>query len=213
MQYDLLLPSSVQMQIGRHRPLDVVRDEEVELAVLVVVEPERAGRESAVRDASLLGHVRETPAAQISKQAVAAKRRDVDIRVAVVVEVGGRPAHPVDLHVEPRPARDVGEDAVHVSIERRPRPGLLRGGRVEAPAVDEQHVLPAVSVHIEEHDAGAHRLGQVFLAEASVRVNERDAGGRRRVAEDHRFGGRQQRGAQHTGTHPNRIPNSSIPNS
>ena len=42
--------------------------------------------------------------------------------------------------------------------------------------VDEEEVLVAVAVVVEEGDARAHRLGQELLARRAVGVDERDAG-------------------------------------
>ena len=52
-------------------------------------------------------------------------------------------------------------------------------------AVDEQDVLPAVGVVVEERAAGAHRLGQELAAVGAVAVPELQAGTRRDVDEAH----------------------------
>src|SRR5262249_11905670 len=68
----------------------------------------------------------------------------------------------------------VGEGAVVVVViegRRRAR------SRMAGPAlgVDEQDVLPAVAVEVEERAARAHRLGKVLLSESTARVLEVDA--------------------------------------
>ena len=86
---------------------------------------------------------------------------------AVVVEVGRRDAHSVELDLEAGRFRDVRERAAAlVAIEPRRRArGLLPGpGR----PVDEQHVLSPVVVVVEERGTRAERLRQVLAAEGAV---------------------------------------------
>ena len=148
----LVLAVERAVQVGLDGPLDVVRDEQIELAVVVVVEPQRARREPAVADAGLLRDVRERAAASVPKQPIAAERGDVDDRLAVVVEVGRRRADAVQLDVEPGPARDVGERRrCPVAVQRRQRRRASpRTAGFQALPVDEQDVLPAVGVDVEE---------------------------------------------------------------
>ena len=56
--------------IGLDRPLDVVGDEQVELAVVVIVEPHRAGGESRVGHTGLRGDVGEFAVAQIVEKMI-----------------------------------------------------------------------------------------------------------------------------------------------
>ena len=53
-QYDLVGAVERAPEVRLRRPLDVVGDEQVELAVAVVVEPGGAGAEAGVRDARRL---------------------------------------------------------------------------------------------------------------------------------------------------------------
>jgi hypothetical protein len=63
--------------------------------------------------------------------------------------------------------------------------GICGGTRLSRPvaSVDEEKVLPAVAVGIEECDAGTKCFGKVFLAERSARVTEMNAGAGRHVIE------------------------------
>ena len=172
-------------QILLDRPVHVVRDEEVEQTVAVVVEPRRARRESGIGDPRARGDVGEPAAAEISEQVIRAERGHVNVDVAVVVVVARGGAEPVHLHREPRRARDVGERAVAVVVvqrEIRLRPRPARPVR----RVDQQEVLPAVVVVVEKRAAGSQRLGQVLLPERAVVVGEADAGGRGDVGERQR---------------------------
>ena len=56
---------------------------------------------------------------------------------------------------------------------------MVRAARVAGPvgAVDEEDVLPAVVVVVDEGDARAHGFREPFLAEGAVVVGEVDSGG------------------------------------
>ena len=98
-----------------------------------------------------------------------------DVGKAVVVEVADGDAHAVELDVEAGGARDVGERAVAVvAVEAQRRSLPLVPGPVHA--VDEQDVLPAVAVVVEERAARAERLGQELAAVRAAVVAEGEAG-------------------------------------
>src|SRR6202035_6173105 len=71
-------------EIALGSPLHVVGDEEVELAVAVVVDPGGAGAEAGVPDAGGGGDVPELAAALVVEEMVAVERGDVDVLAAVV---------------------------------------------------------------------------------------------------------------------------------
>ena len=137
------------------------------------------------------------PVPGVAEQAILADRRDEDVLPAVVVEVGGGGAHPVQLDLQSGRLGHIGEPAgALVAIE--PREGPRR--RLPGPraAVYEQEVLPAVVVVVEECRARAERLGQELLPERAVVVREGDAGaagdvdetkGRSRLGRNHHRGG------------------------
>ena len=162
----LLLAVEAAEHVVLRRPLHVVADEEIEQAVAVEVEPQRRRAERrAAAEAARLRDVDERALAGIAEQPVLADAGDEEVGKAVVVEVADGDAHPVHLHVEAGGARDVGERAVAVvAIQRERRPLPLVPGPVHA--VDEQDVLPAVGVVVEERAAGAERLGQQLAAVA-----------------------------------------------
>ena len=189
MQYDFVDAIERAPDVVLLVPLDVVRDEEVELAVAVVVEPGGAGREGGVAQAGLRGHVAELAGAFVVKEVVAAESGDVDVVAAVVIVIADRHAEAVDFDVEAAAARHVGERAVAVvAVERG---GGVAAVRDEVLAVDEEDVEPAVAVDVEEGAARAHGLGEPLLARASGVVGELDSGGGGDVGEaDGSAGGR-----------------------
>ncbi len=170
------------------RPLHVVGDEQVQLAVLVVVEEGRAGAEASAAGPGLRGDVGEAAVALVVEEPVAAEAGEVDVHPAVVVVVGGRAAQPVHRDVEAGPAREVRERAVTVvAIERGQRSGT--GPPRPVLRVDEEEVGPAVPVEVHEQHARAHRLRQVLLPKRARVVLEADPGGGGCIAERHGGGG------------------------
>ena len=101
-------------QVDLRRPLHVVGDEQVQLAVAVVIEPCGAGAEIRVLDAGRLCDVAELAVALVVEQAVAFERGDVDVVAAVVIVVGDGDAHAVHLDVEAAARGDVRECAVAI---------------------------------------------------------------------------------------------------
>ena len=136
------------------RPGDVVADEQIEIAVVVDVEERRAG-EPAVGALGVgrLGDVVEVPLAVVAEEMAAADGRDVEVGVAVVVVVADGDALAVKRLVEPGLLGHVLEVSLAVvAVEGlgRRRLDLVAGpGR----RVDEEQVLVAVAVVVEEGDA------------------------------------------------------------
>src|SRR4029077_245177 len=113
-------------QILLDRPVDIVGDEQIELAVVVVVEPQRAGREPRAGNAGTGGDIDELAAADVAEQVTGAECRQVNVDLAVVVEIGSGAADAVDLDVEAGSTRHVGKGAVvAITVQRwirlRPR--------------------------------------------------------------------------------------------
>ena len=106
---------------------------------------------------------------------VAVEAGGEEVDVAVVVVVGGGAAHAVHRHGQAGGARALDEPAGAVVLVERRQPG--RGLARPVAAVRQEQILIAVAVGVEDHDAAAHRLGQVLLAEGAVGVAEADAGG------------------------------------
>ena len=122
------------------------------------------------------GDVDERALAGVAEQAVLPDAGDEQVGEAVVVEVADGDAHAVHLDVEPGAAGHVGEGAVAVvAVQPQRRSLALVAGPVHA--VDEQDVLPAVGVVVEERAAGAERLGQELAAVGAAVVPELEAGG------------------------------------
>ena len=185
---------------GREVELQVVRDEQVEAAVAVVVDEAAATAPAGcVRsEAALRGRVGEAAGAGIAEQPILAVRREVQVGAAVVVVVAGAGARRPSGRAEPRTRGDVLEAAAAaVAIEARHRRfgGAPRGerarARLQARAVHHQRVDEAVVVHVEPGDARAVRLDdEALLGFAAVDHRPRETRGLRHVHETHEPGRR-----------------------
>ena len=162
------------------------------MAVLVVIEPRGARAEVRVGDAGRLCHVLELTAAEILKEPVALESGHVQVLAAVVVVIGRGDPHAVQLDVETAAGRDVGELAgAGVPVQRAQR--FSSGARCPVAAVHEEHVQPAVAVHVQERRARSHRLGEPLSPHLAAVVRELDAGGGGDVGELDAAGLRDQR--------------------
>ena len=72
-----------------------MRDEEVEFAVVVIVEPNGAGRETRARNTRLRSHIHKFPVAKIMKQTAAADGSYIDVIIAIVVVIADGAAQSV----------------------------------------------------------------------------------------------------------------------
>src|ERR1019366_3638467 len=119
---------------------------------------------AAASQTGLFGDVDEAAAAVVLEEAVLADRRDQQVGEAIVVVIANGHTHAVHFHRQAGALGDVGEGAVAV-VAVEPHGGALAAAPgivgVPAHAVDQQDVLPAVGIVIEECAAGAHGLGQV----------------------------------------------------
>ena len=189
----LLLPA---IPVGPEAPIHVASDEEVEPAVVVVVEEPGARAPSAGRHTGAFRDVGERAVAIVAIERVSAVVGDVEVCEAVVVVVADRDAHAVVVlrHAgETGLLRDVDERAIRVLvIEAIPevRVGLVgqfarRHRVVDLRAVGEEHVQAAVVVVVQQRHAAAHGLHQILVRRRGVAMCEVDAGRLRDVGESH----------------------------
>ena len=190
--------------------LDVPANEQVEVAVAVVVGEAATGRPAGGRHAQVLRHVGEGALAGVAVQPVPADPGDVDVLPAVAVDVGDAQPHAPAGMGNTGLGGDVAKRAVaQIAVESaRRRLRVVRG--VDRERVDEVDVQQAVAVVVEQPDAAAHRLDDVLLLGRRV-VAEGDAGGFRDVAEQRRGAGvlgERGRGPEEEGRHRCRGRNS-----
>jgi hypothetical protein len=175
--------------------LHVTADEEVQVAVPVVVGEAATGRPPAAADAGPLGDVGEGAVVVVAIEVIPADGGDVEVLPPVAVHVGRAHSHPPPRVPHARLVRDVLELPVaQVAIERAAR-RLRILGRVHGQGVHEVDVDEPVVVEIEERDPAAHGLDDVLLLRGRV-VLEGDPRLAPDVAEEqlHRAVGRRRRG-------------------
>ena len=170
--------------------VQVAGDEQVQVPVTVVVQEAAPGAPPVRRtgDPRALRDVRERPVAVVVVEDALSPVGDEEVVVAVVVVVADAAAlSPAGMR-EARLLGDVGERAVAVVVEEvAPGPAVADSG-VEARAVHEEDVEPAVVVVVEERGAASHLLQDELLvvrAAGDVR-GVQEAGGGGDVREDDR---------------------------
>ena len=132
-------------------PVDVAGNEEVEVAVTVVVAPGGRAGPVAELDAGLLGDISECAVMIVAIEAIFADVGDVDIGPAVVVEIGDGDAGAPAIVGDSGLGGDVCECAVVVvAKERGVGWGGFAGERVDCGAVDNIDGEPAGVVVIDE---------------------------------------------------------------
>ena len=84
------------------RPLDVVADEQIELAIIIVVDPggARAPVHSRAAHSGRRGDLGELAVALVVKQVIAPHRGEEDVRQPVVVIIANGHPHAVETNVE-----------------------------------------------------------------------------------------------------------------
>src|SRR5580698_4250051 len=167
-------------------------DEEIEFAVVVVVEPDGAGGKSRITHSRLGGDIGEFAVAEIVEEMIGADGCDVDVDFAIIVVVRCGASQAVYFDGEPGLAGNVGERSVFVVVVKG---GKRVAGLVPRPVhrVDEKNVLPAVVVVVKKASAAAHGFRKIFFPESAGVVFEVNAGLRRDVGELNGAGGTRRR--------------------
>ncbi len=181
------------------RVVGVLPDEEVEVAVAVVVAPGGARPPGRVPDAGLRRVVREGAVAVVVVQDVAPVAGHEQVHESIVVVVRRDGAHAVARVAEAGLLGDVRERAVAiVAEETAARPlGLRRRQRARLHDVE---VHPAVVVVVEPGQPRADHLGQAVLGRRTPIVHETEPGRIGDVRErDGAVGGRGVRRARRQG--------------
>ena len=155
------------------RPAHVVDHQQIEPAVVVVVEPAGGRRPFAAAEARPLGDVLEAAVAAVVQQLVARDAGDEEIDVAVVVVVGGRRTHGVAGAAHARCRGHVGElHAAVVAIEPIGVAVAALGERGHLGAIGEEDIWPAVAVVVEDGHAARDALGVVLVGGRRMPVDE-----------------------------------------
>ena len=169
--------------VVRQAELDVVGDVEIAQAVAIEVREARthgpvvAGERGGRRD------VPESPVAEVLQQLVRSEVGEKDVDVAVVVDVAGGDPHAVARCTDSggRGRIDEAKLAVPGHIPEQLVAGqgcrFWVGASDKGASLYEPDIKAAVTIEVEQSDAGAHDLHQPGLADHAVDVNELEAGG------------------------------------
>src|SRR5580704_1755289 len=128
------------------------------------------------------------------EEMAAVERRDVDVVIAIVIVIADCAAHAVKLDIQMGLVGYVSERPV-VIVVIESRVGFVRCVLRPIFGVNEQDVLIAVIVVVDEAGSAAHCFGEIFLSEGAIVVLEMDFGLRRYVSKAD-----WPRGADHAGS-------------
>src|SRR5689334_6046116 len=115
--------------VGLESPIHITGDEEIKLAVVVIVKKSGAGAPSTARDSGAFGDIRERAVSVVMIERVAAVTRYINIFKAVVIVIAYRYAHIVVVlwhSSETRLFRDIGKRAIGI-LMIKPVPELAVG--------------------------------------------------------------------------------------
>ena len=160
----------------------VAGHEEVQFPVAVVVAEARARGPAAGRHPRSLADVLEGAVAFVVEEDVASEEGHVEIGMAVVVVVRGRDSLAPAGEVYSGSTGDVLE-ATRARLAKERAAGARLRGRLQGPAVDQEHVETPVPVEVQEGRAGARGLEDVLVRVAAA-VGDLEVEARRRRAVD-----------------------------
>ncbi len=170
----------------RRVPLHVTSYKQIQMPVIVEIQPPCGGGPPACRHARLCCHIHKSAVAVIVVQNILAVARDVQIRVAVIVVIACGYAHAVIAFSrirEPRLFRHVRKTSIPVLPEQPvPIPGIASGKlfrrlhRIpQLTAIHQEHVKQPVIVIVKQRHTPAHRLDQMFLQRRRVLMDKRQS--------------------------------------
>ena len=162
--------------IGRQREIDEAAQKQIELAIVVVVEPDRARGPARGLEPGPLGDVGERTVAVVVIQRALAVRRHEQIGIAVIVVVADCSAHTEGAARHARLLRDVSERSVSIVLVERVSQRRLRREEVGGTRVHQVDVHPAVVVEIKERASRSAGFWQVAVRRHRVVVHPLDAG-------------------------------------
>ncbi len=144
--------------------MNVTGDEQVKLAVAIVISPGGASGPVPESYAGGFGDIGECAVVVVVVEAILAKVADVDVRPAVVIVVADGDAEAPAVIADTGLGCDVGECAVVVVVEES---GVWSGAHavecVFCASVDEVDVEPTVIVVVEKSDTGTDGVDDGFL--------------------------------------------------
>src|SRR5207249_4702066 len=174
------------------RPVHIIGDYQVEIAVLVIVKPGATGCPFPhVGNAGSFCYVSERAVAVVVKEDGTSVPRNIQIRGAVVVIIArGYPHAEKTRGPHLRLFGYIGEGSVSVIAVERAAQGPTGSVDFCGGAIDQENVRPSIIVIIDPSASRAHRLNEVLLRRCRVIVDERDSGRFRYIGKSNRSIGR-----------------------
>ena len=164
-------------RLGPRIPLDIVHYEQIELAIVVVIEPAAGDGPTVVPDAGFRSDVFEGSVAAIAEQETAPHAGNKQIGVSVVIEVGRRHSGCEAIGLNTGSFGDVFKSAVAaIPVEPVPVAGACFFKRRLARAVGEIDIGVAVIVEVEYRHAANHGFNLVLLRGGGVAQHKVYAG-------------------------------------
>src|SRR5258708_106822 len=146
-----------------HVEIHIIGHEEIELAIVVIIDEGRAGRPTRIADARFLSNVGEGAVAVVSEQMVWPQAGHIDVVKAIVIVV---------TNGDPHSPADVGETGLVCNISKSPvavvviesAAGLAtRLHQVHRQRVNKKDIEVAVVVIIKERHTATHGFDDVLL--------------------------------------------------
>src|SRR6185369_13396460 len=156
--------------ILRFVEINEAANKQIQLAVVVVVEPDGARCPAWCRDTCFLRNVGKSPVLIVAVKNASSVLSDVEIGPAVAVVVADGHAHAVSAAANSRFFGNVGESAITIVVVERIAQRRIGRQEIAGPAVHQVDVHPTVIVVIEKSAAGAGCFGKVIFRRASVYV-------------------------------------------
>ena len=143
--------------------MQVACDKQIQPSIPVIVTPRRTRRPVAQRHPSLLSHVGKGPIMIVAIEPILSPVRDVDIRPAIVVEIGNGHAHAPAIVLNTRVRSHIRERPIVVVVEQSSmRRCLFAVERIEGRPVHDINIEPSIVVIIDQTDSrplGLHKVG------------------------------------------------------
>jgi len=156
-------------------PAHVVADEKIEQAVAVIVKPQCGSAEALMPEKpARTRDVNKCSFTGVSKKPALANAADENVRKAIIIVVADRDAHAVHLDVQACGLGYVRKCSVAI-VAIEPQGGALPLVSGPVHSIDEQNVLPAIAVVVEEGAARSQCFRKELAAIASRIVAELNA--------------------------------------
>ena len=150
---------------GLQIEIDVVRDEQIEMSVAVVIQKRAAGVPARLRlrQSRLRRHIGKGAVAVVVEERALPVVADEQVVMPVVVVVAHAAALSPAAARQSSLRRHVGKGAVAIVLEQMAGRLLAFGKSLQPPAIHQKDVEPSVRVVVVKRHAAARRLQQIFV--------------------------------------------------